>query len=85
MDIVTLSIGIVAVIVGLRVFLTRSRALKLPYICCLNFCIAALIVLYVKSPMGAIAAIVYFIFSTVSSNAIAHTIGEMKKIEKVSK
>ncbi|WP_421077902.1 DUF2109 domain-containing protein [Methanothermococcus sp. Ax23] len=85
MDIITLSIGIIVVIVGLRIFLTRSRALKLLYVCCLNFCIAALIVLYIKSPMGAIAAIVYFICSTVSSNAIAHTIGEMKKLEKISK
>ena len=85
MDAITLTIGIITVVVSLRVFLTRSRALKLPYICCLNFCIAALIALHIKSPMGAIAAIVYFICSTISSNAIAHTIGEMKKIEKISK
>ncbi|WP_292461198.1 DUF2109 domain-containing protein [Methanothermococcus sp.] len=85
MDIVILTIGTIMVIVGLRIFLTRSRALKLPYVCCLNFCMAALIVLYIKSPMGALTAVVYFISSTISSNAIAHTIGEMKKIEKTMK
>ena len=85
MDTITLLIGIITVVVGLRIFLTRSRALKLLYVCCLNFCIASLIVLYIKSPMGALAAIVYFIGSTVSSNALAHTIGEIKKLEKISK
>ncbi len=82
MDVITLVIGIVTVIVCLKVFVTRSRALKLLNICCLNFCIAALIVLYIKSPMGALAAIIYFIGSTISSNALAHTIGEIKKLGK---
>lgn len=79
---VTITIGIVGLISSLRVFLTKSRALKLPLLCCLNFCIAALIALYVKSPMGAIAAIIYLVSSTVSSNAIAHTLGEISKLEK---
>ena len=83
MDAITLVIGIITVIVSLRVFITRSRALKLLNICCLNFCIASLIILYIKSPMGALAAIVYFVSSTVPSNAIAHTIGEIKKLEKI--
>lgn len=83
MDTITLVIGIITVIMGLRVFVTRSRALKLLNICCLNFCIASLMVLYIKSPMGAFAAIVYFISSTISSNALAHTIGEIKKLEKI--
>jgi len=83
MDVITLVIGIITIIVSLRVFITRSRSLKLLNICCLNFCIASLIALYIKSPMGALAAIVYFICSTVSSNAIAHTIGEVKKLDKI--
>jgi energy-converting hydrogenase A subunit C len=37
--------------------------------------------LYIKSPMGALVAMAYFVFSTISSNAIAHSIGEIKKIK----
>ena len=84
MDIVMLSVGILSVIAGFRIILSRSKAQKMLYVCCLNFCIAALIVLYIKSPMGAIASIAYFIGSTISSNAIAHTIGEMKKIKDIN-
>jgi len=84
-SLVTFVIGIVGIISLIKVFLTKSRALKLPVLCCINFCIAALIALYIKSPMGAIAAVVYFISSTVSSNAIAHTLGELDKMDEFEK
>ncbi|ACX72335.1 MAG: DUF2109 domain-containing protein [Methanococci archaeon] len=81
MDILEIVIGAVALLMTLRIFLERSRARKLLYLCCLSFCISALIALYVKSPMGGITAIVYFITSTLSSNAIAYTIEQTKHIE----
>ncbi|ABR55946.1 DUF2109 domain-containing protein [Methanococcus aeolicus] len=81
MDIASITIEIIAIIIAVKVFITRSRALKLLYICNLNFCIAGLIALYIKSPMGALVAMAYFVFSTISSNAIAHSIGEIKKIK----
>ncbi|ABR54667.1 conserved hypothetical protein [Methanococcus vannielii SB] len=81
-SVITITIGIVGLISVVKLFLTKSRALKLPLLCCINFCIAALIALHIKSPAAAVAAAIYFISSTVSSNAIAHTIGELDKIEK---
>lgn len=82
MDTISLIILIIGIFVSFRIISTRSRSLKLLYVCCLNFVIASLIVLYVKSPMGAIVAIVYFVFGTLSSNAIANTIGNLKKMER---
>ncbi|MBA2850145.1 energy-converting hydrogenase A subunit C [Methanococcus maripaludis] len=84
-SLVTVTIGLIGIISIIKVFLTKSRALKLPIICCINFCIAALIALYIKSPMGAVAAVVYFALSTVSSNAIAHTLGEIDKMDEFEK
>ncbi|CAF31006.1 DUF2109 domain-containing protein [Methanococcus maripaludis] len=84
-SLVTVTIGLIGIISVIKVFLTKSRALKLPIICCINFCIAALIALYIKSPMGAVAAVVYFALSTVSSNAIAHTLGEIDKMDEFEK
>ena len=81
MDIVEIIIGFIALLMTARIFLERSRARKLLYLCCLSFCISALIALYVDSPMGGIAAIIYFICSTLSSNAIAYTIEQTKHIE----
>ncbi len=81
MDIIEGVIGFIALLMVFRIFLTRSRARKLLYLCCLSFCISALIALYVKSPMGGIVAIIYFISSTLTSNAIAYTIEQVKDIE----
>ncbi len=81
MDIVEIIIGVIALLMAIRIFLTRSRARKLLYLCCLSFCISALIALYVNSPMGGIVAIIYFVCSTLSSNAIAYTIEQAKDIE----
>ena len=81
MDTVETIIGFIALLMTARIFLERSRARKLLYLCCLSFCISALIALHVDSPMGGVVAIVYFITSTLSSNAIAYTIEQVKGIE----
>jgi energy-converting hydrogenase A subunit C len=81
MDTVEIIIGLVALLMTVRIFLERSRARKLLYLCCLSFCISALIALYVNSPMGGIVAIIYFITSTLSSNAISYTIEQTKHVE----
>jgi len=81
MDAVLLLIGVISFVVGLRVFLTKNRVQRLLYLCCLNFAISALIALYIKSPMGGVVAAAYFIGSTLSSNAIAHTIGKVQRLE----
>ncbi|AXI24892.1 hypothetical protein CFE53_01430 [Methanofervidicoccus sp. A16] len=81
MDIVMLMIGVISFVVGIRIFLTKNKVQRLLYLCCLNFAISALIALYVGSPMGGVVAVVYFVGSTLSSNAIAHTIGKIQRIE----
>ena len=81
MDTVVLLIGVISVVVGFRVFLTKNRVQRLLYLCCLNFAISALIALYVGSPMGGVVALVYFVGSTLSSNAIAHTIEKIQRLE----
>ncbi|HIQ39415.1 MAG TPA: DUF2109 domain-containing protein [Methanothermococcus okinawensis] len=81
MDIVMLLIGVISFVVGFRIFLTKNKVQRLLYICCLNFAIAALIALYIKSPMGGVVAAAYFVGSTLSSNAIAHTLGKIQKLE----
>ncbi|ENN96760.1 hypothetical protein J422_00546 [Methanocaldococcus villosus KIN24-T80] len=75
-------IYIIAILMLIRIFLERSRERKLLYLCCLSFCISALIALYVKSPMGGIVAITFFVCSTLSSNAIAYTLAQVKDSER---
>ncbi len=74
-------LGGIAVLMIIRIFLERSRARKLVYLCCLNFAFSALIALYVKYPAGGILAIVYFIFSTITSNAIASSLEKIYELE----
>ncbi|WP_423792898.1 DUF2109 family protein [Methanocaldococcus indicus] len=78
---ITEILGFVVLLMILRIFLQRSRARKLVYLCCLNFAFAALIALYINSPMGGILSISYFVFSTLSSNAIASTLEKIKDLE----
>ena len=44
----------------------------------MSFAIAGIMALYIQTPFGAIIAITYFVASTISSNAIAYTIGRVK-------
>jgi energy-converting hydrogenase A subunit C len=48
------------------------------YLNVIGFGMSALIALYIQTPFGAIIAITYFVASTLSSNAIAYSIGRVK-------
>lgn len=72
-------IGIIVVLMALRTLIAQDRAERMLYLNAMSFAISALIVLYIQTPFGAIMAITYFIASTISSNAIAYSIGRVKK------
>jgi energy-converting hydrogenase A subunit C len=72
-------IGIIIVLMALRTLFARDRSERMLYINAMSFGISALIALYIQTPFGAIIAITYFIASTISSNAIAYSIGRVKK------
>ena len=75
-------VGIIIVLMAIRTFFARDRSERILYLNAMSFGITALIALYVQTPFGAIMAIVYFVTATVSSNAIAYSIGRLKD-EKV--
>jgi energy-converting hydrogenase A subunit C len=72
-------LGIIVVLMALRTLIAQDRAERMLYLNAMSFAISALIVLYIQTPFGAIMAITYFIASTISSNAIAYSIGRVKK------
>jgi energy-converting hydrogenase A subunit C len=72
-------IGIIIVLMALRTLIAQDRAERLLYLNVIGFAVSALIVLYIQTPFGAIMAITYFIASTLSSNAIAYSIGRVQK------
>jgi len=72
-------VGILVLFMALRTLFARDRAERMLYLNAMSFGISALIALYIQTPFGAIIAITYFIASTVSSNAIAYSIGRVKK------
>lgn len=72
-------IGIIIVFMALRVLFSRDRSERMLYLNAMSFGITALIALYVQTPFGAIIAITYFVASTISSNAIAYSIGRIQE------
>ena len=72
-------IGIIIVLMDLRTLFARDRSERMLYINAMSFGISALIALYIQTPFGAIIAITYFVASTISSNAIAYSIGRVEK------
>ena len=70
--------GIITIIMAIRVLITQNRAERLLYLNVIGFAIAALVALYIKTPFGAIVAITFFICSTLSANAIAYTLDNLK-------
>ncbi|GAB4315893.1 MAG: DUF2109 family protein [Methanobacteriaceae archaeon] len=72
-------VGIIVLFVALRTLIAQNRAERMLYLNAMSFGIAALIALYIQTPFGAVIAITYFVASTISSNAIAYTIGRVKK------
>ena len=71
-------VGIIILLMALRTLVAQDRTERLLYLNAMSFGISALIALYIQTPFGAIIAITYFIASTLSSNAIAYSIGRVK-------
>ncbi|MGB9838724.1 MULTISPECIES: DUF2109 family protein [unclassified Methanothermobacter] len=66
--------GIIVVLMALRALLAQDRAERLLYLNAMSFGISAMIALYIGTAFGAVLAAVYFVASTITSNAIAHTL-----------
>jgi energy-converting hydrogenase A subunit C len=71
--------GIIIVLMALRTLIARDRSERMLYLNAMSFGISALIALYVQTPFGAIIAITFFVASTISSNAIAYSIGRIQE------
>ncbi|MEN4006947.1 MAG: DUF2109 family protein [Methanobacteriaceae archaeon] len=69
--------GIIVVLMAFRVLIARDRTERMLYLNALSFGLSALIALHIQSPFGAIIAITSFVTSTISSNAIAYSIGRV--------
>jgi energy-converting hydrogenase A subunit C len=63
---------------ALRTLIARDRSERMLYLNAMSFGISALIALYIQTPFGAIIAITFFVASTISSNAIAYSIGRIQ-------
>ncbi|MEN6290718.1 MAG: DUF2109 family protein [Methanobacterium sp.] len=71
--------GIIIVLMAFRTLIARDRSERMLYLNAMSFGISALIALYIQTPFGAIIAITYFVASTISSNAIAYSIGRIQE------
>ncbi len=69
--------GILVAFMAIRTIIARDRSERMLYLNALSFGVSALIALYIQTPFGAIIAITYFVASTISSNAIAYSIGRI--------
>ena len=67
-------IGVITIFVALRALITRNRAEKLLYLNVIGFTVPALIALVIDTPFALIVAVVFFVCSTISSNAIAYSL-----------
>lgn len=67
-------IGVITIFVALRALITRNRAEKLLYLNVIGFSVPALIALVIDTPFALIVAAVFFVCSTISSNAIAYSL-----------
>jgi energy-converting hydrogenase A subunit C len=71
-------VGIIILFAAVRTLIAQDRSERMVYLNLIGFGISALIALYIQTPFGAIIAITYFVASTLSSNAIAYSIGRVK-------
>jgi len=71
--------GTIVVLMAIRTLITHDRTARMLYLNAFSFGISALIALYIQTPFGAIIAITFFVTSTVSSNAIAYSIGRIEE------
>ena len=72
-------VGVISVIMALRALIARDRVERILYINAMDFGLTALIALYIQTPFGAIIAITFFVASTLSSNAIAYSMGRIQE------
>lgn len=72
-------LGIIVVLMALRTLVAQNREERLLYLNVIGFSISAIIALYIQTPFGAIIAITFFVTSTLSSNAIAYSLGRVKE------
>jgi energy-converting hydrogenase A subunit C len=68
--IITALVGLFA---ALRVVAEKNTLRKLPYLNVLSFAIAATLALLIRHPLALLAAVAFFVGSTLESNAIAST------------
>jgi energy-converting hydrogenase A subunit C len=71
-------VGVIILFAAVRTLIAQDRSERMVYLNLIGFGISALIALYIQTPFGAIIAITYFVASTLSSNAIAYSIGRVK-------
>ena len=71
-------VGVIILFAAVRMLLAQDRTERMVYLNVIGFGMSALIALYIQTPFGAIIAITYFVTSTLSSNAIAYSIGRVK-------
>ena len=72
-------IGIIVVIMALRMIITKNRAERLLYLNVIGFSISAIIALVVNTPFGFVIAAMYFVCSTIGSNALAYSLDELEE------
>lgn len=72
-------LGIIIVLMALRTLVAQNREERLLYLNVIGFSMSAIIALYIQTPFGAIIAITFFVTSTLSSNAIAYSLGRVKE------
>ena len=72
-------VGVIIILMAIRTLIARDRSERMLYLNAMSFGISALIALYIQTPFGAIIAITYFVASTISSNAIAYSIGRIQE------
>ncbi|HNS26080.1 MAG: DUF2109 domain-containing protein [Methanobacteriaceae archaeon] len=75
---ITEIVGIIVLFAAVRTLIAQDRSERMLYLNVIGFGMSALIALYIQTPFGAIIAITYFVASTLSSNAIAYSIGRVK-------
>ncbi len=72
-EIALITVALVGLFAALRVGFEKNTLRKLPYLNVLSFAIAAAIALIVRHPLALLAAVAFFVGSTLESNAIAST------------
>lgn len=72
-------IGIIIILMALRAIITKNRSERLLYLNVIGFGVSAIIALVINTPFGFVVAAVYFVCSTIGSNAIAYSLDELEE------